>query len=276
MSELQAGFTAIVKEIGKRKPLVSLLGPGGKTPACAALVFAMGGKFTRAVAADAEALSSVSQAVLFDLDQLSPERGTTVLNATRVMKEKQVPLVMVVTGTDLVPARRTMALTLLNKHLVKIVRGNYNECASLLGEPKLPAGVTVAELSDLAQNLAGVAAQKFACVFCVDAGSTVYISDGKREVVLNTAAAALLSKVPAQPVLAGAVAACCAGASADAFTAAALGQVILGEGAVLAKHFTEKKDGPGTFAVRLVDGVYNILENWDVFQMQLKKMETKA
>lgn len=274
-SDLQANFTTIVKAIGTKKPLVTLLGPGGKTPACAALVFGMGGKLTRAVNADAAELAAVSQALLVDLDQLNPDTGNAITKALTAAKAKATPVVLVVTGAELVPGRRAMALALLGKKQVVIVRGNYNECASLIGADKLPAGATADELAQLAQNLAGVAAEKFGCVFCVDGGANVYVSDGKREVVLNSAAAALLSRVPANPVLAGAVTACCAGASgdSDAFAVAALGQVILGEGAVLAKHFTEKKDGPGTFAVRLVDGVYNIVQNWDVFQMQMKKME---
>jgi hydroxyethylthiazole kinase len=296
-SDLQASFTTIVKAIGTKKPLVTLLGPGGKTPACAALVFGMGGKFTRAVAADAAELAAVSQALLVDLDQLNPETGNAITKALTTAKTKATPVVLVVTGAELVPGRRAMALSLLGKKAVAIVRGNYNECASLIGADKLPAGATAEELAELAQNLAGMAAEKFGCVFCVDGGGTVYVSDGKREVVLNNAAAALLGKVPANPVLAGAVTACCAAValpgaggkvsagktnaatkigaagSGEAFAAAALGQVLLGEGAVLAKHFTEKKDGPGTFAVRLVDGVYNIVQNWDVFQMQMKKME---
>lgn len=272
MSDLQASFTTIVKEITVRRPLVTLLGPGGKTPACAALVFGIGGRFTRAVAADAAELAAVSNALLVDLDQLDTERAAAIITAAGAAKLHKLPVVLVLTGTDIVTARRELAQKLLTDGEITIVRGTYNECAVVLGIPGLPQGAAGEEVATLAENLAGVAAQKFGSVFCVDAGANVYVSEGKREVVLNTAAAALLSKVPAHPVLAAALYACCAGANADAFAAAALGQVILGEGAVLAKHFTEKKDGPGTFAVRLVDGVYNIMQNWDVFQMQMQKM----
>lgn len=272
MSDLQASFTTIVKEIAARKPLVTLLGPGGKTPACAALVFGIGGRFTRAVPADVAELTAASNALLLDLDQLDPQRAAAITMAVAEAKHHKLPVVLVLTGTDLVAARRELAQKLLTAGSITIARGTYSECAGVLGTPKLPQGATGEEVATLAVNLAGIAAQKFGSVFCVDAGATVYVSEGKREVVLNTAAAALLSKVPAHPVLAAALYACCAGANADAFAAAALGQVILGEGAVLAKHFTEKKDGPGTFAVRLVDGVYNIVQNWDVFQMQMQKM----
>ena len=158
-SDLQANFTTIVKAIGTKKPLVTLLGPGGKTPACAALVFGMGGKLTRAVNADAAELAAVSQALLVDLDQLNPDTGNAITKALTAAKAKATPVVLVVTGAELVPGRRAMALALLGKKQVVIVRGNYNECASLIGADKLPAGATADELAQLAQNLAGVAAE---------------------------------------------------------------------------------------------------------------------
>jgi hydroxyethylthiazole kinase-like sugar kinase family protein len=157
---------------------------------------------------------------------------------------------------------------LLEKKLVQVMSGSAEDLAVLL------EGKVSGDLNTEAKKaqLAGLAAKKYQCVCCVNEGPQAFVSDGKREVVLN-GGDTLLELLPGLGSVATSLYACCAAATQDMFAATVLGQILLSEGSVLARHFTEKKDGPGTFAVRLIDGVYNIVNHWDVFQMQMKKMQ---
>ena len=267
MSDLQATFAEIIKTMQKEKPQVLYLGKTVAVSECAAMVLAAGGKFDRA--ADPAVLTKGKAQVLFlDMDGFKGEKEGKFLLQVAEAGAKAVPIVLHLHNCHFSKSATVVAGELLEKKLVQVLSGSVEDLAVLL-EGK--AGDNLHTEAKKAQ-LAGLAAKKFQCVCCVNEGPQAFVSDGKREVVLN-GGDTLLELLPGLGGVATSLYACCAAATKDMFAATVLGQILLSEGSVLARHFTEKKDGPGTFAVRLIDGVYNIVNHWDVFQMQMKKMQ---
>ena len=48
-----------------------------------------------------------------------------------------------------------------------------------------------------------------------------------------------------------------------------LGLIIMGQAAELAAGLLEKKDGPGMFKVRLIDGIYHVVTKWNLIMDNL-------
>ena len=271
-SSLQDNFTAILETLKKQTALVQVMGGSSSFAACAQVIQMLGGQAVLADTREETAeIAEQAQALLLLPENVDERLANRMMTAAQAFKDREAETFLSLQGLERSAYRCRLAQNLLSQGLVTAARGTYDEVAALMGSAALPVGTGTKERAALALQLAGKAAHQYGCIFCLTTPDTVYISGGHQEVLLQTGAEMLelLPEVPAQGAALGAL---LLTATADKFAAAALSQVLLGEGSVLAKHFTEKKDGPGTFAVRLTDGIYNIVANWKVFQMQLQKL----
>ena len=65
------------------------------------------------------------------------------------------------------------------------------------------------------------------------------------------------------------IVAACVAVAGEAMTGAMLGLIIMGQAAELAAGLLEKKDGPGMFKIRLIDGLYHVVTKWNLIMDNL-------
>jgi hydroxyethylthiazole kinase len=177
-----------------------------------------------------------AQALLVNLGTFDAERRQATELAVKTAAERKIPWVLDPVFVDRSAPRADFARALLRRgpHAVRLNR---------------------AELSALAEGDAAPDAFARANKTVVGlSGATDVIADGKR-VAKVANGHPLMSRVTAMGCAASALTAACLAIEPDAFRAAASALVIIGVAGELAG---EKAAGPGSFAVSILDALYNL------------------
>jgi hydroxyethylthiazole kinase len=185
------------------------------------------------------AFAAGAQALMINLGTFDAERSAATEIAVRVASENKLPWVLDPVFIDRSPQRAAFA-----RHLVTlgpaVTRLNAAEFAALTGGD---ASATA---------LAGFArANKLVVAL---SGETDSVADGKRLARLANGHP-LMAKVTAMGCAASALLAACLAVEGDAFRAAAAALLILGVAGQIA---AEKSQGPGSFAVAIIDALYRL------------------
>jgi hydroxyethylthiazole kinase len=180
-----------------------------------------------------------AQALMINLGTFDAERSAATEIAVRAAREHALPWVLDPVFIDRSPQRAAFA-----RHLVALgpaaARLNGAEFAALAGGDATPGA-----LAAFARDNKLVVALS---------GETDMVADGERLVRIANGHP-LMARVTAMGCAASAIVAACLAAEADAFAAAAAALLIVGVAGELA---AETAQGPGSFAVAIVDALYRL------------------
>lgn len=267
--DLKAQFGEIIDKLRRQKPVIHHITNYVTAESCADIALAAGA--SPVMADDPEEVEEIvgsADALVLNLGTISFNKMIAMEKAAALAKEDGIPVILDPVGVMASSMRLNFALKLLQKGYISIVRGNFSECAALYSGEVDGYGVdNIVETTNQGEGLklAKDAAAKFGCVFAVT-GAVDSISNGKQGIVLNNGHP-LLEDITGSGCMTSTLCACCAAVTRDMLAAAALGVVVMGQSAELAANFLEKKDGPGMFKVRLLDGVYHVTTKWNVINL---------
>ena len=180
-----------------------------------------------------------ANALLVNLGTFDRERREATEIAVKTAARESVPWVLDPVFIDRTPPRAAFAHALIAR-APKALRLNAAEFFALSGrEPTRGARAAYARDTKTAVGLSG---------------ATDWVSDGERFAAIANGHA-LMAKVTAMGCAASALVAACLGVEEDAWQATAAGLTIIGVAGELAAL---KAEGPGSFAVALVDTLYHL------------------
>ena len=267
--EMQNQFGKIIEELQKQKPVIHHITNYVTAQACADAAICAGASPVMAdEPEEVEAITAGSDALVLNLGTINYTKMIAMERAAAAAKANGIPVVLDPVGVMSSAVRLTFALKLLRGGMVSLVRGNYDECKALVDEKTAGRGVDAALQADEGEKLqaAKALAAKYNCVAALT-GQVDYVSNGKQVLVLN-GGNEMLKKITGAGCITTTLCACCAAVTKDLMTAAALGVVVMGQAAELAAGLMEKKDGPGMFKVRLLDGIYHVTGKWNLINLK--------
>lgn len=267
--EMQNQFGKIIEELQKQKPVIHHITNYVTAQACADAAICAGASPVMAdEPEEVEAITAGSDALVLNLGTINYTKMIAMERAAAAAKAKGIPVVLDPVGVMSSAVRLTFALKLLRGGMVSLVRGNYDECKALVDEKAAGRGVDSSAQADEGEKLqaAKALAAKYNCVAALT-GQVDYVSNGKQVLVLN-GGNEMLKKITGAGCITTTLCACCAAVTKDLMTAAALGVVVMGQAAELAAGLMEKKDGPGMFKVRLLDGIYHVTGKWNLINLK--------
>ena len=180
-----------------------------------------------------------SSALLVNLGTFDRERREATEIAVKTALQNNVPWVLDPVFIDRIPPRAAFARELIAR-APKAVRLNRAEFSALAGgEPTQAALAAYASGEKTVISLSG---------------ETDLVSDGERLAMIANGHP-LMAKVTAMGCAASALVAACLGVEQDAWRAAAGALVIIGVAGELA---AAKAEGPGSFAVAILDALHNL------------------
>ncbi|HEY1473377.1 MAG TPA: hydroxyethylthiazole kinase [Pseudolabrys sp.] len=180
-----------------------------------------------------------ANALLVNLGTFDRERREATEMAVKTAAQAGVPWVLDPVFIDRVPPRAAFARDLIAR-TPKAVRLNAAEFTALSGsEPTRGTLATYARDTKTAIGLSG---------------ETDWVSDGERLAVIANGDA-LMAKVTAMGCAASALVAACLGVEEDAWRATAAALTIIGVAGELA---AAEAQGPGSFAVAIIDTLHNL------------------
>jgi hydroxyethylthiazole kinase len=180
-----------------------------------------------------------AQGLLVNLGTFDAERREATENAVGTATQKRLPWVLDPVFIERAPPRTAFARELIGRGPTA-VRLNHAEFSALGG------GTMTRE------NAIGYARAKRTIVAL--SGETDLITDGERVAAVANGHA-LMAKVTAMGCAGSAVLSACLAVEPDAFRAAVAALAIMGVAGELAG---EKSEGPGSFAVAIVDALHNL------------------
>jgi hydroxyethylthiazole kinase len=180
-----------------------------------------------------------ADALLVNLGTFDRERREATGIAVKAAVRENVPWILDPVFIDRTPSRAAFARALI-ENAPKAVRFNAAEFAALSGsEPTRGALAAYARATKTAIGLSG---------------ETDWVSDGERFAAIANGHA-LMAKVTAMGCAASALVAACLGVEPDAWRATAAALTIIGVAGELA---AAKAEGPGSFAVAILDTLHNL------------------
>jgi hydroxyethylthiazole kinase len=182
---------------------------------------------------------SGAQAVLVNLGTFDTERRQATTTALETAARQKLPWVLDPVFVDRAPPRAAFARELIG-HRPTVVRLNQSEFSMLAGEKPSPDGaMAYARANRVVVGLSG---------------ETDLVTDGKRIASIRNGHP-LMTKVTALGCAGSAVIAACLAVETDAVRAAVAALIIIGVAGELA---AEKSNGPGSFAMAVIDALYNL------------------
>lgn len=262
---MKESFAQIIEDLQRTKPVLHHVTNYVTARDCADTALAIGASPTMADAAEEiAAFTATSDALVLNLGTIGEARMEAMELAAGTAKKAGIPVVLDPVGVMSSNLRLEFALKLLQAGYITIVRCNYSECKALLEQKTDGRGVDSAQKPDQGEALKTVkdAARRYTCIFALT-GVVDYISDGKRAMMIN-GGNPLMTRITGGGCMTTTVVAACAAVAEDKFTGAMLGLIIMGQAAELAAGLLEKKDGPGMFKVRLIDGIFHVATKWNL------------
>jgi hydroxyethylthiazole kinase len=180
-----------------------------------------------------------ADALLVNLGTLDPERRESTVIAVENAMRRNVPWVLDPVFIDRSTPRAVFARALIES-APKAVRLNSAEFFALSGSK--PTRQALTAYARDTKTVIGLS------------GETDLVSDGKRLVTIVNGHA-LMAKVSAMGCAASALVAACLGVERDAWRATAAALMMIGVAGELA---ATKAEGPGSFAVAIIDALHNL------------------
>lgn len=180
-----------------------------------------------------------AQGLLVNLGTFDGERRQATAIAVETASKQMLPWVLDPVFVDRAPPRAAFARELIGRR-PSVARLNHAEFHALAGHA--PSGDAVAAYAGANRIVVGLS------------GETDLVTDGERIVALANGHP-LMAKVTAMGCAGSALVAACLAVEPDAFHATVAALLMIG---VAGEMAAEKAAGPGSFAVAIVDALYNL------------------
>lgn len=269
---LGARIKTTFEEMKKQRPLVHHL--TNYVTACDSANIALSFGARPIMADAAEEITDITVAadsLVLNLGTMNPVKFASMELAAVRARKKGIPIVVDPVGVMASDMRLNAAMELLRGG-VSIVRGNYDECRTLLFEKRIGRGVDSSSEEDLKNaELAAMAAAKYCCVFAVT-GRTDAISAGSGAII-GFNGDEMLTRVTGTGCMTTTLIGCAAACTKDYEAAAVLGIQAMNVAAEAAVRSLADGEGTGTFKVRLLDAVYNLSLKTLIEKSRLEKTQ---
>ncbi|MGA7597512.1 MAG: hydroxyethylthiazole kinase [Pseudolabrys sp.] len=188
---------------------------------------------------EVDSFVSGAQALLVNLGTFDGERREAMTIAVEAARSNTLPWVLDPVFVDRVPTRAAFARELIGRRPA-VIRLNHAEFSTLAGgKPLCDAVVTYARIS---QTVVGLS------------GESDLVSDGEQTVSVANGHP-LMARVTAMGCAGSALVAACLSMESDALLATAAALLMINVAGELA---AENSAGPGSFAVSIIDALYNL------------------
>lgn len=243
----------IREEVQKRKPLVYNITNNVVTNFTANVLLAAGAApIMSEGAAEADSLAQIADAVILNIGTLHTRQITYCLKAGEYANKYGKPVIFDPVGVGATAYRNITAQQIVNDVQLSLIRGNYGEIGFLTGISGLTKGVDSASAAIDVEGLKALSRQTGALIAAT--GRIDYVTDGL-SVLSNATGHALLQLVTGTG--------CALSSLTGAFMAVAEDKQ-LGVLAALAfygaaaEKAADASKGPGSFAMKFIDALYNL------------------
>ena len=238
--DLAEGAAALLDRLRARNPRVHCITNAVAQNFTANVLLAMGAVPSMTLSAEEiGAFAASSNALLVNLGTFDDERRAATEIAVKTAAQEHVPWVLDPAFIDRSSARAAYARELVARH-PQAVRLNAAEFTALSGSA--PAREALAGYARAGKTVLALS------------GATDSIADGERYASVRNGHA-LMAKVTAMGCAASALVAACLAVEQDAWRATAGALVMIG---VAGEVAAAKADGPGSFAVAILDTLHNL------------------
>lgn len=199
-----------------------------------------------------EMLRAGTGGLLINVGTLTREQGDVMLTAAREAGKLNIPWILDPVAVGLLTLRTEISAQLLTEKPA-IIRGNASEIMALSGYQSATKGPESTHSSTEAIDAALQLARRTGATVLVT-GKTDYATDGHLITAMENGHS-LMSRVTGVGCSMGALAAACAAVSESPFQAAVSTALLLG---IAGEMAYEKSTSPGSFAVSLLDSLYEM------------------
>lgn len=203
---------------------------------------------------EVEEMVGIASALVLNIGTLEPAWIDAMELAGKRANERGIPVVLDPVGAGATKLRTESSKRLLGNVKISIVRGNAGEVATLAGIDAEVRGVESIGAEATADEIARRFASTYGCTVAIT-GPVDAVSDGKRNAAIANGDV-MLSRVVGTGCMSNVIVAAFAAVQPDAFAAAVGGLVAFGAAGELAADISGNR--PGTFAVELLNGLYEI------------------
>lgn len=242
------------EKVRQERPLVYNLTNNVVTNVTANILLAAGARpIMSEGAAEADALARAADALVLNIGTLHTRQITYFLKAGAYANEYGKPVVLDPVGVGATPYRDITAKQLLGEVKMALIRGNYGEISYLAGGGGAVNGVDTAS-----KELPLEAFKKFSVAtgaVVVATGKRDYATDGQLLLTSDTGHEWLQYVTGTGCALTSLMAAFTAVAPKESLLAATAAVAFYG---AAAEKAAAKSKGPGSFAVKFIDALYNL------------------
>ncbi len=243
----------IREEVQRRKPLIYNITNNVVTNFTANVLLAAGASpIMSEGAAEADNLAKIADAVVLNIGTLHTRQVTYCLKAGDYANKYCKPVIFDPVGVGATAYRNVTAQQILNDIQLSLIRGNYGEISFLAGISGMTKGVDSASTEINLDGLMGLSQQTGALIAAT--GQIDYVTDGQ-SILRNATGHLLLQLVTGTG--------CALSSLTGAFMAVAENKQ-LGVLAALAfygaaaEKAADASKGPGSFAMKFIDALYNL------------------
>ena len=242
------------EKVRQERPLVYNLTNNVVTNVTANILLAAGARpIMSEGAAEAEPLAKAADALVVNIGTLHTRQITYFLKAGAYANEYGKPVVLDPVGVGATPYRDITVKQLLGEIKMALIRGNYGEISYLAGSGGAVNGVDTASTELPLESFKKFAATTGAIVAAT--GKRDYVTDGQLLLTADTGHEWLQYVTGTGCALTSLMAAFTAVAREDALLAATAALAFYG---AAAEKAAAKSKGPGSFAVKFIDALYNL------------------
>jgi hydroxyethylthiazole kinase len=255
MSTLAARAAQNLNLVRQKKPLIHNITNLVVMNITANALLAMGASPVMAHAKnEVREMVALAGALVLNIGTLSDEWVASMVRAGEKASELNIPVILDPVGSGATMFRTASAQKLIEKINIRVIRGNPSEVLSLGHQDSKTKGVDSLHTVDDAAITAKVLSQQLKTTLAVT-GPTDLVTDGVRIIrILN--GHPLMSCITGSGCMATAIIAAFLAVDEDAVSASATALSYFGLAGEIAGN---DSDGPGTFMVRLLDALYNIM-----------------
>ncbi len=203
---------------------------------------------------EVEEMVAIANALVLNIGTLEPAWIDAMELAGRRANELRIPVILDPVGAGATKLRTQSSKRLLENVKISIVRGNAGEVATLAGIAAEVKGVESIGASATPDEIARKFAESYGCTVAIT-GPIDAVSDGKRNASISNGDV-MLSRVVGTGCMSNVIVAAFAAVESDPFVAAVGGLVAFGAAGELAAKISGNR--PGTFAVELMNGLYEL------------------
>ena len=201
-----------------------------------------------------EDMLNLADALVINIGTLDAHWVESMERAVNIAKMLDKPVVLDPVGAGATNYRTRVAMSILEKGDISILRGNFSEIKSLLGSGKTRGVDATGYDKNMAQEIAIKAAEKFNTTVAVT-GKIDFVSNGNRIFMVENGTP-LLGRVTGTGCMVSSIMGAFLGISSP-LEAAVSTLVIFG---IAAEKASEESPYPGSFHIKLYDWLYRIDE----------------